>query len=206
MPPLEAVALARSSRPNNVSPATRPSPIRLLTFTTLFPHAGRPNQGIFVENRLRHLVASGEASSVVLAPVPWFPSKASMFGDWAIHAAAPQAEVRQGITVHHPRYLTIPKGGMSVAPWLLYQAMVPQLARLLADGHRFDAIDAHYLYPDGVAATWLGRRFGLPVVLTARGSDVSKIPDYRFPRRLIEGAIRDASALIAVSGALKNAL
>jgi teichuronic acid biosynthesis glycosyltransferase TuaC len=180
--------------------------VRLLTFSTLFPHAARPNQGIFVENRLRHLVDSGEATSLVLAPVPWFPSRAPMFGDWAVHAAAPAVETRHGIAIRHPRYPVIPKAGMSIAPWLLYRAMVPQLARLLAGGHHFDAIDAHYIYPDGVAATWIGCRFGLPVVMTARGTDVSLIPRYRIPRRLIQRAIRDASALIAVSAALKDVL
>jgi glycosyltransferase involved in cell wall biosynthesis len=84
--------------------------------------------------------------------------------------------------------------------------MVPQITRLIAEGHRFDAIDAHYVYPDGVAATRLGQRFGLPVVVTARGTDVNLIPQYRVPRRLIQGAIRDASALVAVSAALKDVL
>jgi teichuronic acid biosynthesis glycosyltransferase TuaC len=173
--------------------------VRLLTFSTLFPHAARANHGIFVENRLRHLVASGEATSFVLAPVPWFPGRSRWFGDWAVNARAPAAEIRHGIAIDHPRYPVIPKLGMSIAPWLLYQAMVPHVSRLLAEGHRFDAIDAHYIYPDGVAACWLGRRFGLPVAMTARGTDVNLIPRYRVPRRLIEGAIRDASALIAVS-------
>jgi teichuronic acid biosynthesis glycosyltransferase TuaC len=182
------------------------APIRLLTFSTLFPHEGRPNHGIFVENRLRHLLASGEATSTVLAPVPWFPSRSVRFGDWALNASAPAVELRHGITIHHARYPVIPKIGMSAAPWLLYRAMVPQVARLLADGNRFDAIDAHYVYPDGVAAAWLGRRFGLPVVITARGTDVNLIPQYRVPRRLIKGAIRNASALVAVSAALKQVL
>ena len=48
-------------------------PLRLLTFTTLFPNAAQPNHGIFVENRLRHLVATGEVQSTVLAPTWWFP-------------------------------------------------------------------------------------------------------------------------------------
>jgi teichuronic acid biosynthesis glycosyltransferase TuaC len=183
-----------------------PDPIRLLTFSTLFPHEARPNHGIFVENRLRHLLAGGEATSVVLAPVPWFPSPSPRFGDWALHARAPSAETRHGIAIRHPRYPVIPKAGMSVAPWLLYRAMIPAVARLLAEGHRFDAIDAHYVYPDGVAAVWLGRRFGLPVVITARGTDVNLIPRYAIPRRLIQGAIRDAAALVAVSAALKQAL
>ena len=181
-------------------------PVRLLTFSTLFPHAARPNQGIFVENRLRHLLASGEATSLVLAPVPWFPSRNPRFGDWAVNACAPLEETRHGISIRHPRYPVIPKVGMSVAPWLLYRAMVPEIRRLLAEGHRFDAIDAHYIYPDGVAATWLGQRFGLPVVMTARGTDVNLIPRYRLPRRLIQGAIRDAAALVAVSAALKEVL
>ena len=186
--------------------AAQVSPIRLLTFSTLYPNAARPNHGIFVENRLRHLVAAGGAVSTVVAPVPWFPFKASVFGEWAKHAEAPGAETRHGLTVLHPRYPVIPKLGMTVAPWLMYKALVPAVRRLLADGHRFDAIDAHYIYPDGVAATWLGKRFGLPVVMTARGTDVSLIPRHAGPRYLIQGAIRDAKALIAVSAALKAAL
>ena len=49
--------------------------VRLLTFSTLYPNAAQPNHGVFVENRLRHLVATGEAGSTVLAPVPWFPRR-----------------------------------------------------------------------------------------------------------------------------------
>jgi glycosyltransferase involved in cell wall biosynthesis len=84
--------------------------------------------------------------------------------------------------------------------------MLPVVQGLLAEGQRFDLIDAHYMYPDGVAAVWLGQRFGLPVVITSRGTDVNLIPRFAVPRRLIQGAIRGASALIAVSGALKRAL
>ncbi len=181
-------------------------PIRLLTFSTLFPHAARPNHGIFVENRLRHLLASQAATSLVLAPVPWFPSRSNRFGDWALNARAPQQETRHGIDIRHPRYPVLPKAGMSIAPWLLYQAVLPVIRRLLAAGHCFDLIDAHYVYPDGVAAAWLGKRLGLPVVITARGTDVNLIPRYAMPRRLIQDAIRKASALVAVSAALKQVL
>jgi teichuronic acid biosynthesis glycosyltransferase TuaC len=182
------------------------APIRLLTFSTLYPNAARPNHGVFVENRLRHLLASGEVASTVVAPVPYFPSQNPHFGDWARYAAAPASDKRHGIGVLHPRYPSIPKAGMTLAPFLLYRAMVPVLRRLLASGQRFDAIDAHYVYPDGVAAVWLGRRFGLPVVVTARGSDVTELPEYSIPRHLIGGVIAHSTALIAVSAALKDAL
>jgi teichuronic acid biosynthesis glycosyltransferase TuaC len=192
------------------------TPIRLLTFSTLYPNNARPNHGVFVENRLRHLVASGEAVSEVLAPVPWFPFAHPWFGDWprigdwALNARVVRRETRHGLNILHPRFPVIPRVGMSLAPALLYRAMVPVLARMLAEhpfgAPPFDAIDAHYLYPDGVAAVWLGQRFGLPVVVTARGTDVSLIPQYKRPRRMIQQAIAGAAALVAVSAALKDAL
>jgi len=181
-------------------------PIRLLTFSTLFPNNARPNHGVFVENRLRHLVASGAVSSDVVAPVPWFPSAHPWFGDWAANARVVTQETRHGLIVRHPRFPVLPRFGMSLAPVLLYRAMLPMVRRLIAEGPGFDAIDAHYLYPDGVAAVWLGQHFGLPVVLTARGTDVSLIPQFARPRRLILQAIAGAAAVIAVSAALRQAL
>jgi len=180
--------------------------IRLLTFSTLYPNDARPNHGIFVENRLRHLIASQHARSTVVAPVPWFPSRSPWFGDWARDTSVAPVELRHGITVHHPRYPVIPKIGMSMAPYLLFRATLPMLRHLLASGQRLDAIDAHYLYPDGVAAVWLGRALGLPTVVTARGTDVNLIPQYTVPRALIRRAIARAAALIAVSAALKSEL
>ncbi|MBV9748898.1 MAG: glycosyltransferase family 4 protein [Acetobacteraceae bacterium] len=180
--------------------------MRLLTFSTLFPHAGRPNHGIFVENRLRHLLATGEATSTVLAPVPWFPSASARFGDWARHAMAPPHEVRDGLHVHHPRYALLPRVGMLSAPASLFLAGRRRLRQLLRAGLQFDLIDAHYLYPDGVAAVALGRTFGKPVVVTARGSDVTQYPAYAGPRRMIRWAMANAAALISVSAGLRDAM
>lgn len=181
-------------------------PVNLLTFSTLFPHAGRPNHGIFVENRLRHLLATGEAHSTVVAPVPWFPSRSPRFGDWARHAMAERVERREGLEIHHPRYIQAPKFGMAAAPAALFAAGALALRRLLARGIPIDLIDAHYLYPDGVAAVALGKAFGKKVVVTARGSDVTQYPDYVVPRRLIRWAIAESAALISVSEGLRQAM
>lgn len=181
-------------------------PLRLLVFTTLFPHAGLPNQGVFVENRLRHLVGTGRVEATVLAPVPWFPSRSARFGTWARHAGAPAAEERHGLRVLHPRFLAVPKVGMTVAPTLLRAAATGAARRLMAGGARFDLIDAHYGYPDGVAAVRLGHRLGLPVVVTARGSDMTQLPDHAAPRRMIVDMMARADALIAVSAGLKRAM
>ncbi len=200
-PALPGPALPTLSRGS----AARP-PLRLLTFSTLYPHPGQPHHGVFVENRLRHLVAGGEATSTVLAPVPWFPSRARIFGAWARHAGVPRQETRHGLSVLHPAFLALPGLGLLTTPASLFAAARPALARLLAEGARFDAIDGHYLYPDGLVALWLGQAFGLPVVLTARGSDVSQLAHHPFARRAILRTIAGADALIAVSQGLKDGL
>lgn len=174
--------------------------------TTLYPNAAQPTKGVFVENRLRHLVAGGRAISRVVAPVPWFPSRNRRFGAYAEFARAPRREQRHGLSVSHPRYLTIPKVGMSATPFFLYRAMLREVRRLQAEGYEFDAIDAHYYYPDGVAAALLARRLGKPLAITARGTDINLIPRFALPRRLIAWAIARASASITVCQALKDVL
>ena len=177
--------------------------LRLLTFSTLFPNAAQPNHGIFVENRLRHLLATGAAAARVLAPVPYFPSGAARFGPWGAYA---RQERRHGLLIDHPRYPVIPRLGMSLAPFLLAQASLRALRGMMRAGFDFDLIDAHYVYPDGVAAVRLGAALGRPVVITARGSDVTQLPDHAIPRRLIQDAVRRADALIGVSAALAERL
>ena len=95
---------------------------------------------------------------------------------------------------------------MSVAPFALFATAALELRRLQAAGAEFDLIDGHYLYPDGIAAVALGRLFKKPVVLTARGSDVTQYPDHAVPRRMIQWAMRNAAALISVSAGLKTAM
>jgi glycosyltransferase involved in cell wall biosynthesis len=176
-----------------------------MVFSTLYPNVVQPAHGIFVETRLRHLLAGGEVEATVVAPVPYFPSGSRHFGLWSRYAEVPPRETRHGIEILHPRYPVIPRIGMTLAPLLLAAAVRPVLRRLAAT-RRFDAIDAHYFYPDGVAAVWLGRRLGLPVVVTARGSDITQLPDYAAPRRMIRGAIAGAAGIVTVSAALRQAV
>ncbi|RZI84053.1 MAG: glycosyltransferase family 4 protein [Rubrivivax sp.] len=179
-----------------------PIPLRILTFSTLFPSSVRPGHGIFVETRLRELLKSGEVEARVVAPVPWFPSTDPRWGDYARFAATPQREQRHGIDVLHPRYLLLPKVGMTTAPLTLALGARAAVKQLLNEGFDFDLFDAHYYYPDGVAAALLSKWFGKPFVVTARGSDVNFIGRYAVPRRFMRWAAGGADASIGVSQAL----
>jgi len=180
--------------------------LKLLTFSTLYPSAVMPSHGIFVETRLRHLVASGQAESRVIAPVPWFPFKGERFGEYGRFAATPARESRHGLDVTHPRFVRLPKVGMSSAPYTLAWTFLRAARRLQAGGYDFDLIDAHYFYPDGVAAVMVARALNKPVVITARGTDINLIPQHAFPRKLILRAADQADAMITVCEALKDEL
>lgn len=180
--------------------------MRVLTFTTLFPNAARPGHGIFVETRLRELRRRYPVDLTVVAPIPWFPSTAPRFGRYADYARAPQQEVRDGVLVLHPRYPVIPKVGMQLAPWLLARWTLRAALRAEAEHGPFDVIDAHYFYPDGVAAAYIARALGKPLLITARGTDVNLIAELPGPRRRILAAAGAAAAVITVSEALRRRL
>ena len=180
--------------------------MKLLTFSSLYPSSVMPSHGIFVETRLRHLLASQKVESRVVAPVPWFPSRHPRFGEYARYATVPVAERRNGIQVEHPRFVVLPKVGMTLAPYALARTGLAAARRLIAGGYDFDLIDAHYFYPDGVAAVMLGATLGKPVVITARGTDINLVPRHALPRRMILDAARRSAAMITVCAALKDEL
>lgn len=180
--------------------------LRILTFSTLYPNAAQPTHGVFVENRLRHLLEDGDVTAHVVAPVPWFPFKSDKFGHYADFAKVPPVEERHGLTVRHPRYPLLPKIGTNLAPLLMYAFVRPRIAALMRAGLEFDLIDAHYFYPDGVAAALLGRALDKPVTITARGTDLNLLPQFAIPRRQIKWAAERAQGLITVCQALKDEL
>ena len=180
--------------------------IRLLTFSTLYPSGVRPGHGIFVETRLRELVSSGKVEARVVAPVPWFFSAHPRFGEYARMARIPRREHHNGFDVQHPRYFLPPKVGMNMAPFTLALGARPAIQNLLDEGYDFDVIDAHYYYPDGVAAALLARHFNKPFTVTARGSDINLIAGHAIPRRLMRWASNRAVASIGVSEALTQAM
>jgi glycosyltransferase involved in cell wall biosynthesis len=178
-------------------------PLKVLTFSSLYPSSARPQHGLFVAARLRELRARHGFSAEVLAPVPWFPFTSPSFGEYAAWARTPLAEDWQGQSVAHPRYLMLPKIGMRRQPDAMARAAAAWIDR---QGLEFDLIDAHYFYPDGVAAAALSRRYGKPLLITARGSDLNLIgQDADARRRMIE-ACEQASACVGVSQALVDVL
>ncbi|RYY43337.1 MAG: glycosyltransferase family 4 protein, partial [Sphingomonadales bacterium] len=86
-------------------------------------------------------------------------------------------------------------------------ALIEALTPLLDEIHRdfpFDVIAGEFFFPDGVAAVELGRRFGVPVSIKARGSDVHRWGHLPVTGEQVRAAGRAADGMLAVSEAMRD--
>ena len=178
--------------------------MRVLTFTSLFPNSEAPTHGIFVYQRSVHLARRPGNEVQVVSPVPYFPRWLN-FKRWHTISEIPAQEQIGELTVYHPRYPLLPRISMPFHGWSMFATSLP-VARRLHDRLKFDCIDAHYVFPDGFAAVLLGKSLKLPVIVTARGTDMNVFPSFRLIRPMIRWTLRQASGIIAVSAALKRSM
>src|SRR5690606_11339926 len=104
------------------------------------------------------------------------------------------------VEVHHPRFRHWP--GMSGARQA--DAVAAGARQVVADLIKGGPVvlDAHYLWPDGVAAATLAKQFDVPLTLTARGTDVNVLAQDAARAGRIATAARQAQQCMAVSDAL----
>ena len=177
--------------------------LNVLTLSSLFPDATRPNFGIFVERQTAALGQRPGVSVRVVAPIGlpvWPLSHATRF---RAQAALPVREDWHGLDVSRPRFVTVPgTGGRFHVPALI-RALGPVLDRLHAE-QPFDVIDASFFFPDGPAAIAMARRYGVPVSIKARGADIHHWGHASATRAQVVAAAAAADGLLAVSDAMAD--
>ena len=175
--------------------------LRVLTLSSLFPDAGRPTFGVFVERQTLGLAGRADVAVEVVAGVglPLWPL--SLHPHYRGRGALPLAETWKGLTVHRPRFHAVP-GLEAQSGRALARATAPLVERLRAR-FPFDVIDAEFFWPDGVAAMHLSRALGLPFSIKARGSDIHYWAAQARVRGQLLAAAQAAGGLLAVSAALK---
>lgn len=177
---------------------------RLIVFSSLFPNRAQPQAGLFIRERMfrvgRHVPLT------VVSPRPWFPGQGLIR---RLHPGyRPQPERREiqdsgevRVEVRFPRFLAFPGLFRQLDGLMMALASLPTLWRLKQQG--YNLLDAHFAYPDGYAATLLGRWLRLPTSITLRGTEV---PHSRKPalRARIAKALTRADRVFAVSDSLRQ--
>lgn len=178
-------------------------PLHILTLSTLFPNAAAPSFGIFVERQTAELASRPETRVTVINPVGMPPWPVSGLRQYRALRALAAHETWHGLDVYRPRFRLIPKIGGAGNPRRIAEALLP-LVRALHEQAPFDLIDAEFFYPDGPAAMRLAAGLGIPFTIKARGADIHHWASDARCRDQILQAAEQASALLAVSGALKQ--
>lgn len=177
--------------------------LRVLTLSTLFPDAGRPQFGIFVERQTAALQQREGVAVEVVAPIGVPPWPLSRHPHYRRFAGLPERETWNGLIVHRPRFRVWPKFGAALAPGAMARSLVPVL-EAIRERFPFDVIDAEFFWPDGPAARKLAAHFEVPYSVKARGSDIHHWGRRGATRRQIAKAGADAAGLLAVSNALRS--
>jgi glycosyltransferase involved in cell wall biosynthesis len=162
--------------------------------TPLFPTASEPYRGwpIFktVERLLNH------ADVRVICPNAAYPVAREKHSSARFDVGLPDPE-----TAVRAVYFEYPAIPLATRPWnagVCARHLYPHLARL-----RPDLVLNYWLHPEGTAALRVARSLGIPAILAARGSDLSRIPD-RLTGRAISKTLRGADFVLTVSREMRE--
>lgn len=173
------------SRPTGAS-------VRIVSLCCVFPNPADWTAGTFVRSRLAALGA--------LVPVQVVAPVRAALGNW-LSNDVPTERAELKLRISHPRWLHVPGSGV-LTPFSLAVQLIPTLRRI---GRRspFDLLDAHFGYPEGIAAAVLARIFGVPFSITFRGSELLH-SRYFLRRRAMAFAVKRAAFVFAVSEELRQ--
>lgn len=176
-------------------------PLRVLSISTLYPTAARPGFGLFVARQAEAVARTGTVELIVVAPQARAPRPFTRLLDAPAQRALPDSARDRGLVVHYPRYDYVRRICTRWSAALIARAVLP-----LAQELRPDVIDAQYFYPDGPVAARIARALDLPLTIKARGSDIQHWGDIGYARPEILAAADQAAGMLAVSGALRQAM
>ncbi len=166
--------------------------MNVVSLSLCYPSDEQPQSGLFVRHRLRSLTGFANVRVAHVVPTPF----------WS----------RPFSTVHTPESCPptwrvampyLPLIGKPLNPFLYARAVGPLIESWWQRGD-VDVIDAHFCWPDGVAAGKIANRIGLPYVVTLRGV-LGRYARDPIKRASIVRSLEGASAVIAVSQSLKDA-
>jgi len=177
--------------------------LRVLSLASLFPDASRPNFGVFVERQTLGLAAHPDVELRLVAPRGLPPFPLDRLERYRALAALPERESWKGVATLRPRFVNLPGTGGRYHAAMLRRVLHPLLADIRRD-FAFDVIDAEFFFPDGPAAVVLGRDFGVPVSIKARGADIHHWGHAAATAGQVTAAGRAADGCLAVSAAMRD--
>lgn len=172
--------------------------LRILSISTNYPYPEEPIRGGFVRKRLQAIAK--DADVLMVSPVPaldYSHPRRRVLSGWGV----PLWRTDELIRVWYPRWL-YPPFGTPINSGTLFLHIWPKVAQLHRE-NPFNLIDAHFGFPEGVAAAFLARRLHLPLVVTLRGHE-PVVAKHWSHRQALRWALHKATRVLSVSEELRQ--
>lgn len=167
--------------------------MRILSLSSVYPNLREPGLGLFVRSRLQEIARSEPVKLIAPIPLLDYSNPKRKLLEFR---GFPSRRRDDAIEVLHPQW-AYPPYGTPLNVLCLFSRLLPVLQKLRRT-FRFELIDAHFCYPEGVTAALLAAVHRVPFTITLRGSELV-FARYRYRRQAMRWALRRASCVIAVS-------
>jgi len=171
--------------------------MNILFISSMFPNPPEPNRGIFSLQIVKEL---GKIANVkVIAPVASTGvfKLLNSFKKYKTDLKIPPYRSIGKIDIYHPPYNAIP--GMGFLHHLsIYKRLKPLITNLDKEW-KIDAVNCHWIFPDGVAVQKICREMGLPLMLTALGTDLNYYITLKLRKEIIKKALKGADKVSVLS-------
>lgn len=177
---------------------------RVLVLSSMYPRENNSSAGIFIHHQVRNLVMLG-CNIVVVCPLPSVPRLLATNARRLGYRETPPEITMDGIRVLYPRYIRPPGNMFHATSSYQIAHVTSRVIHKLGLEFRPDILHAHTATPHGYAGLLTCQRFGFPLVVSLRGSDVDIYPHRdRLTRRMTKIVLTKADHLTSVSRALKS--
>jgi teichuronic acid biosynthesis glycosyltransferase TuaC len=177
--------------------------LRILVLSWNYPTPAAPQRGLWAERMCN--TAANDADVSVIVPTPWVPPFVPV--QWISRfRGIPGHEHRGAVEVYFPR---VP-GSIEYHSYRFDARLaLPQVLALARRLHRerpFDVIHAHFIFPDGVVASRLGRELGVPVMTSEHAFWTPWLVDQPRFGSQVDAALPGIQLVTAVSDFLRQGI
>ncbi len=176
--------------------------MKILIISDLYPKNDKDTSGTFVRSQVVELNKMG-VDFRVLRPVPKFKSYKNILSDMK-NATNPAKEYSMdGVSITSLPYWNVPlRFSVRFVAYSLHSTLMKYI-NIIKHEYPFDLIHAHRVFPNGYVAMLLSQKLGIPVVVTAHGSDIHTHPGRNSEiAKYTKKTIENADQIVAVSTSL----
>ena len=177
--------------------------LRILVLSWNYPTAAAPLRGLWAERMCNS--AARQADVRVIVPTPWVPPFVPVESLARFRRIPPQ-EHRAGIEIYYPRVAGSIEYHTPRFDAPLAASRVLAFARRLHQEWPFDLIHAHFIYPDGVVASQIGRELGVPVMTSEHAFWLPWLVDQPKIGAQVAAALPGIQLVTAVSNFLRQSI